>query len=70
MVNDVLFTEVPCLVKSQITARSTDVNKFISSANLSAGCENGLVGRGKHKAVKCTNPKCPLIHQIERLAKA
>ena len=62
MINDVLFTGVPCLVKAYRTAR---LNKFISnsSANLSAGCEHGLTGKGKHKIVKYTNPKCPFVHQ-------
>ena len=28
-----------------------DVNKYISLSSLSAGCEHGLAGRGKHKTV-------------------
>ena len=63
MVNDVSFTVVPCFVKAYRTARLAYVNKYISSANLSAGCEHGLAGKGKHKTVKCTNLKCPFIHQ-------
>ena len=54
------FTGVSCL---QNYCRLTDVNKYISSASLSTGCEHGLAGSGKHKTVKCTNPKCPFIHQ-------
>ena len=69
MVNDVSFTGVSCLVKSYRTARLIDVNKYISSANLSAGCEHCLSGREKHETLKSTNPKCPFIHQIEKLAK-
>ena len=69
MVNDVLFTGNPCLVKAYRTASLIDVNKYISPASLSAGFEHGLTGRGKHKTVKCTNPKRPLTHRIERLSK-
>ena len=36
-----------------------DVNKYISPASLSAGCEHSFAGKEKHKTVKCTNPKCP-----------
>ena len=63
MVNGVSFIEVPCLVKADRTAGLIDVNKYISSASLSAGCKHGLPGRGKHKTVKCTNHKCPFICQ-------
>ena len=63
MVNNVSFTGVPWLVKAHRTARSIDVNKHISPASLSAGCEHGFVDREKHKTVKCTNLKCPFIHQ-------
>ena len=63
MVNNVSFTGIPCLVKAYKTAWLIDVNKYMSSANLSAGCEHGLAGREKHKTVKCTNAKCSFIHQ-------
>ena len=54
------------LIGSQLNSYSVkcaDVNKYICPAGLSAGCEHGLAGREKHKAVKCTNLKCPFIHQ-------
>ena len=40
-----------------LTARLIDINKHISPACLSAGCEHGFAGKEKHKTVKCTNPK-------------
>ena len=49
MVNDFSFKGVPCLVKACRTARLIDINKYISSANVSAGCEHGLADSGKHQ---------------------
>ena len=47
MVNDVSFIRVCRLVKAYRTARSIDVNKYISPASLSAGCEHSFAGRDK-----------------------